>query len=238
MSGHRRVCVPFLVLFAGLSVSPASSNSLTDWLSNPAFEGPKAQTPAECLSHPRTSAAPSRHWMYHLEGHRKCWFEAEVTASVQKQVNRHAPKRPHANEAARRKMAVMNAQDQLLIDPLPQVPRAAATDAAPEPGGGSGTPTSAVSEPLQSRMDRLTNDANPRLEDVSAAVASIDEHGRTISAAQATTAAPSGPDANKDPLQVMATRLGILAITLGLGLLFGSLLCSRFLSFGGAVRRG
>lgn len=236
MSGHRRVCVTTFFLFAGLAVSPASSNSLADWINNPALEEAKAPAQAECVAHLGKSTAPGRHWMYHQDGHRKCWFEGHVTYPVQRRTHHHAPKRPDENEATLRKMGAMNARDQLLTAPPTQVsaspPAPDVIDTAIVPSGGPATLASAAPLPLQRKAEQLTT--NPRLADMISAVATLDKDGTVSSTPQAVAAAPAVPDASTDRWRSMATRLGMAAVALGLVLLLGSLLSGRFLYAGRA----
>ena len=122
MSGHLRFCFTAFVLLAGLSTSPASSNPFAD-LFNVAPPGkPLRPLPRkeECLPRPGKSTADGQHWVYRLDGHRKCWFQAaEGIATVKKQVHHQAAKHrdaaPEENETARRKReAVVDARAELL----------------------------------------------------------------------------------------------------------------------------
>ena len=95
MSGHWRFCVAAFLFFAGLSISPASSNPLTDLFNSaPKEAAAPASAEAQCVQRPGKSTAPGQHWVYHLDGHRKCWFQAdEAQVSVKKLIHRHAVKR-------------------------------------------------------------------------------------------------------------------------------------------------
>jgi hypothetical protein len=82
------------VLLAILSTSPASSNPFAD-LFNVAAQTPT--TPAspekDCLSRPGQSTADGQHWVYRIDGRRKCWFQAaEGTATSKKRNQHHAAK--------------------------------------------------------------------------------------------------------------------------------------------------
>ena len=128
MSGHWRFCVTAFILAAGIPTSPASSNPLTD-LFNPApkeaatparAEDAPAPAPAReaCLPQPGRSTAPGQHWVYHLNGHRRCWFQAsEATVSAKKQIRHHFARRPavapEEDEAAPRKKTVLDARAQM-----------------------------------------------------------------------------------------------------------------------------
>lgn len=107
MSGHLRFCFAAFV-FAGLSTSPASSNPFADWF-NVTPKQPAAPASAEaeeCLSRPGKSTAAGQHWVYRLEGQRKCWFQADE--GIKRQVRYRATKPRVAvseeNGAARRNM--------------------------------------------------------------------------------------------------------------------------------------
>lgn len=120
MSGYWRFCVAAFLLLAGLSTWPAFSNPLTD-LFNPAPKEAAAPAPAreECLLQPGRSTAPGQHWVYRLDGHRKCWFQAdEATVAVKKQAHHYGVKQPviaaEENEAALREKTVADARAQLL----------------------------------------------------------------------------------------------------------------------------
>jgi len=122
MSGHLRFCFGAFVLLAGLSTSPASSNAITDWFNvTPKQATPPASAEAEeeCLSRPGKSTAAGQHWVYRLEGHRKCWFQVAEETAVKKQVRRHAAKPRVAasreNEPAQpKRKAVVDARAELL----------------------------------------------------------------------------------------------------------------------------
>ena len=120
MSGHLRFCYAALALLAGFSTSPASSNPIADLFS---FTPKQPATPAaaeaeECLSRPGKSTAAGQHWVYRLEGHRKCWFQAAEETAVKKQVRRRAAKPRVAvseeNDAARKQRSVVDARAELL----------------------------------------------------------------------------------------------------------------------------
>jgi len=121
MSGHLRFCFAAFV-FAGLSTSPASSNPFADWFNvtpkQPAAPA-SAETEEECLSRPGKSTAAGQHWVYRLEGRRKCWFQTAEETAVKRQARRRAAKPPVAvseeNEAGRReRRAVVDARAELL----------------------------------------------------------------------------------------------------------------------------
>src|SRR5437868_4768153 len=122
MSGHLRFCFGAFFLLAGLSTSPASSNPIADWFNitpkQPAT--PASAEAEECLSRPGKSTTPGQHWVYRLEGRRKCWFQAAEETAVKRQV-RHRAANPRVvvseeNDAARERKAVVDARAELLRD--------------------------------------------------------------------------------------------------------------------------
>ena len=116
MSGHLRFCFAAFLLLAGFSTSPASSNPIAA-LFNTAPGDATAPAPGNatapaigeqgCLRQPG-KATNGQHWVYRLDGPRKCWFQvAERSATVKKLVHDYAAKQrvvaPEENEAAQRK---------------------------------------------------------------------------------------------------------------------------------------
>lgn len=94
MSGHLRFCLAAFVLPASLSTSPASSNPFADLFNvAPQPAAALASAERECLPRPGKSTADGQHWVYRLDGHRKCWFQvAEGIATVKKRVHHQAAK--------------------------------------------------------------------------------------------------------------------------------------------------
>jgi hypothetical protein len=126
MSGHFRFRFAAFLLVAGFA-TPAASNPFTDlFLPNAVPEAAAATSaPAqeECLLQPGKSTAPGQHWVYRHDGHRKCWFQAEVgTALAGKPLHRHAERQhaaPGGNQFAERKEeeAFADARDELRSTP-------------------------------------------------------------------------------------------------------------------------
>ena len=120
MSGHLRFCYAALAIVAGFSTSPASSNPIADWFN---FTPKQPATPAsaeaeECLSRPGKSTTAGQHWVYRLQGHRKCWFLTAEETPVKRQV-RHRAAKPRLivseeNDAARKQRSVVDARAELL----------------------------------------------------------------------------------------------------------------------------
>ena len=241
MSGHWRFRVTAFLL-AGFLASPASSNPLTD-LFDFAPKEAAAPVPAqpECVLQPGESTAPGRHWVYHLEGHRKCWFQADAaTVLVRKQIRHDAAKRPtitaEENEAALQKRRVLDARAQMLS--------AAVTATSPQSGASAlevvntasvavrdaAPPVSEASSPIQLTADQLVPArATPRPVDVETrlAASTFDQDNATFSEPSVSA---SPPVAVPDDWQLIAAPAGMTLITLGFVFLAGSLLASRLLS--------
>jgi hypothetical protein len=111
---------------AGFS-TPAAANFITDFLSpSPAPEAATAApapAPDECLRQPGPAAA-GQHWVYRLDGHRKCWFQAAEDSALAKRparrlVARRSVTAPEQDTSApRRRKAVEDARDEL-VNPAP-----------------------------------------------------------------------------------------------------------------------
>ncbi|HET7889465.1 MAG TPA: hypothetical protein VFL62_24810 [Bradyrhizobium sp.] len=248
MSGHRRFCVAASLLVAGLSSSPASSNALTD-LFNPAPQEAAAPAPApvqqQCLSQPGRSAAPGQHWVYHLEGHRKCWFQADAaTVAAKRPIYHHTPKRPvvapEENEAELHKKAVLDARAQVLSAAPASAPQAAASapevaEAAPAPAreaAVAGLAAPMVAPPTIDAPDK----APPHSVDVEMLLAASTDN-KDMAAPSVPMAATSVPSTTADEPSAVATnafeftvaRAGTGLIALGFAFLLGALLVNRFL---------
>jgi uncharacterized membrane protein len=244
MSGHWRFCVAALLLSsAGVSISPAFSNPFTDLFNPPPKEAtPPAPVREVCVPQPGRSTAPSQHWVYHVEGHRKCWFQAdEATASLTKRIHHYAAK-PSAivreeSEAAQRKKTLLDARAQLRSEaPVDTFQPAAAApevvDTASVPANGAATLVPAAPIAAQPTTDRpAPNHATPHSVDVETLLAASApaEDTAASSAPPANPGAPSILDADDGHWESMATRAGEVLIALGLIFLVGSLLASRFL---------
>ena len=232
MSGHVRFCFAAFVLLAGLSVSPASSNPIADLFSVTPAQAPEP-APAEeaCLSEPGKSTAAGQHWVYRLEGRRKCWFQAaEEIAVKKKQVRYRAAKPrvtgPEENDVARpRRKAVVDARAELRRStpaetsrPMPPAPEFKMADAASVPAMGTAAFMSPA--PIENlKTDRLTPDQRtPRQVDVekllAAAPAARDAVAVSVPAAAPVSFALAG--AADDGPDWMATWLGVLLLALGL----------------------
>jgi hypothetical protein len=245
MSSHWRCWGSAFLLFAGFSVTPAFSDPLTDLtdLFSPSTKEAAAPAPTqeECLLQPGKSTL-GQHWVYRLDGHRKCWFQTdEANVSTKKQAHHHAAKQPVVppaeNEAALREKKILDARAQLLsaapaealppTDPAPEV-----ADAASVPTNGAATLVPAAPAVTEAPIDQLRSHQaaqHPVDVDKLLAAGSLESDAVDTSMPAATSAAPARPDAGQANWELMATRAGLVLIALGLVFLLGSLLASRFL---------
>lgn len=243
MSGHWRFQVAAFLVFAGFSSSPASSNPLTD-LFNVAPSPPKeaaAPAPAQeaCVPQPGKSMA-GKHWVYHFDGHRKCWFQAdEATVSARKPIHHHTVKRsavaPEEHEATQRQKAALDARAQLLNAAPAGAPQATAP--APETIDTASVPASEATTPVREAptaawptTDQVTPDRATRPSvDVETLLAASTLDQDTPTSSMPPPPTPDAPSvASLDDWELKAARVGMLLIVLGFAFLFGSLLVSRF----------
>lgn len=238
MSGHWRLCIAAFPVLAGLSISPASSNPLTD-LFNIAPKEAAAPAPAqaECVPQPGKSTAPGQHWVYRLDGHRKCWFQADEAQIAVKHIHHRVAKgasAPEENKAAPRKKMILDAQARLLSATPAGAPQSAtsapeAVDTASVPAREAATLVAAAPIPAQPTVDPLTSDhTTPRSVDVEMllAASTLDKDIAASPVPPANPGAPSATGAND--WELTATRAGMVLIALGLVFLAGSMLASRF----------
>ena len=142
MSGHLQFSFASLVLIAGLSTSPASSNPFAALFNAAPAEAAPASPEDECLPRPGKSTADGQHWVYRLDGHRKCWFQVaagttRVKKAVRHQGTKHRVAAPEENVTARRKGdAIVDARAELrsapaeTSQPTPPEPALKVVDAA------------------------------------------------------------------------------------------------------------
>ena len=189
------------------------------------------------MPRPGKSTTAGQHWVYRLEGHRKCWFQAaEGIATVKKQVRHSAAKPrvavPEENEAApRKRKAVVDARAELLrsapaetSQPIRLAPEFKVVDAASVPATGAAAfvPPAAV-EKLAT--DQLTPDRpTPRVVDVKTLLAAAPAPSDAVAASVPLAAPVAFPiaEAADDGRGWMATLLGVLLMALGLVSVLGS----------------
>ena len=180
-----------------------------------------------CLSRPGKSTAAGQHWVYRLEGHRRCWFQAAEETAVKKQVRYRAAKpRVTASEeddAARRKRRpIADARAEL----LPTAPPETSQQVQPEPKVADAASvlamgTAAMSPiPIENlKADRLTSDYRaPRQVDAET-LPTATPAAKDAVAVSVPAAAPvifPVAEATDDGWSWMATWLGVLLVTLGL----------------------
>jgi hypothetical protein len=240
------------VLLAGLSTSPVSAN-IIDTLFNRAPEEALAPAPAkdasakdECLSRPGRPA-DGQHWMYRLDGHRRCWFSVpEEAAAVRKRVHHHAVKQRFISSekdeiALRRQKAVVDARAELIrpaaedaLQPRP-VPAVKVVDAAafvPATGAAALVPSPPVlakpdqlplEHPNVSRDSDAPQDSNVRQDNVETLLAATAAGSEAV----AVSASPAGtvavPVATGEDVQWWTSRwIGPLLMGLGLMSLLGA----------------
>ncbi len=87
MFAHLRCFFPALVTLTGVSLSPAYSNPIAE-RSDPKAATERAAAPAAsqetCLSRPGTTSMAGQRWVYHRDGHRKCWFQTTEQPRLRK----------------------------------------------------------------------------------------------------------------------------------------------------------
>jgi hypothetical protein len=245
MSGPLRFRFAAVLVLTALSTSSASSNPFTALFGVTSPETPPpAPAKEECLPQPG-KPADGQHWVYHLEGRRKCWFLVpEETAAVKKPVRRRtAESRPAAaeeNEAAlRKRKEVADAHAELrpavptaeTPQPMPPAPALRAVDAAPVPATGAAALV--PSPPVLVKPDKLTPDSpDPRQDSVQGNVqGNVRGNMETLFAAtpaDSATAAVSEPPATpvakagEEGRWWTATWIGPLLMVLGGVFLLGS----------------
>jgi hypothetical protein len=262
MTGDWRFYVAAFVL-AGLTTAPAFSNALTDLL-NPA---PKESTPKEstvsaparetCARQPG-KATPGLHWVYRLDDHRKCWYQADEAAISKRRLRHHFVSRSvhDEDEAEPHKRPVMDAHAQLLsttpTDARPSTAPAPdeVADAAPAPALAPDPVPAAVSAPVLAAADAAaklvaaapaaaqptidqyaTDNAAPRRANAELLLAALNEATDSSAAPAAANALPA---ANEDHQESATSRMGMVLIAMGLAFLIGAPFARRFLNAGAA----
>jgi hypothetical protein len=234
MSGHFRFGVAAFLLVAGFA-TPAASNPLTDLFSPKAAPVAAAAVPVpaqeECLLQPGKSTAPGQRWVYHHDGHRKCWFQAEAsTALARKAVHRHITGQraaPEENESAPRKQeeAFADARDELprstsaeTSEPASHAPERKLVDATSSPATGAAAlvpATRVVGAPVN---DQVTPERPKPLqlnEEALLAAAPAASDAIDTFANSAAPVAVLSPEASEDGRRSTASWLGVLLMILG-----------------------
>ena len=184
------------------------------------------------MPRPGKSTTAGQRWVYRLEGHRKCWFQAaEGIATVKKQVRHSAAKPrvavPEENDAApRKRKADVDARAELLrsasaetSQPIRLAPEFKVVDAASVLATG----TAAFVPPAA--VEKLTPEhPTPRQVDVETLLAAAPAPRDAVAASVPPAAPVAFPiaEAADDGQGWMATLLGVLLIALGLVSVLGS----------------
>jgi hypothetical protein len=232
------------LILAGLSTPPAFSNPFTA-LFSPA--PPQAAEPAPvreaCLPQPG-KPAEGQHWVYRVDGHRKCWFPVpEGSTAVKKTVAKRRPAASGENEAApRQHSAVADAHAELLrpapaqtptAQPAPPAPAfrmvdaADAAGAAPVPATGAAATGAAAlvpAPPVLSKPDQLKPaDPNPRRGNIEALFAATpaDSDAVAVAVPPATPVVAPGVGPGDGRPWWASPWLGPLLMALGLVILLG-----------------
>jgi hypothetical protein len=188
------------------------------------------------LSRPGKSTAAGQHWVYRLEGHRKCWFQVAEETAVKKQVRRHAAKPRVAasreNEPAQpKRKAVVDARAELLRSapsetskperPAPELKMADAASVLATAIAAFVPPAPVENlATAQPTPDRRT----PRQVDVETLLAATPAIGDSVAASVPSAAPVAFPivEAADDGQGWIATWLGALLMALGLISVLGS----------------
>jgi hypothetical protein len=234
MSGHFRFEIATFLVVAGFG-TPAASNPLTDLFSPNAAPAAAAVAPdpaqEECLLQPGKSVAPGQHWVYHHDGHRKCWFQAEAsTPLARKAVHRHVARQraaPEENEAAPRKQeeAVEDARAEMLSaapaeasKPASHAPEIKLVDATPIHAASAAALAPAAPVVANAASDQVTPNrpTPPQLnEETLLAAASATPDAVDTSAISAGPIAVSAPETREVGGWSMVSWLGVLLMALG-----------------------
>ncbi|MET4721642.1 hypothetical protein ABIF63_005748 [Bradyrhizobium japonicum] len=218
MSGYLRFCFTGFALAGILSTMPASSAPLDDLLNiTPRARAPTYPAQAECLARPGNSAPDGQHWVYRVDGRRKCWFLAEGTATVKKPVRSRLAKDPVASG---KRSPVVDARAELLRprpaeQSQPPVPEFKVADAASKRGTSTTAPIPAVPD-LHRRTNQLTSEFSvPPQVDVEKLLAAASD-------AAAASMPPALPVDMRPRGGWAVTCLGLLLIVLGIGSVLSS----------------
>jgi len=262
MSGHLRYCFAAFLLLAGFATSPASSNPLADLFSAasgdataPAPGGATAPAPAEqeCLRQPG-KATDGQHWVYRLDGPRKCWFQvAERSITAKKPVHHYAAKQriiaPEENEAAQRKTKAVVGDARAELPPpapsgtsqlRPPARELKVVDADSLIAGGAAAVVPPAPVAAKPAADQLTPDyPTQRPGDVKTPLVTAPSASDAVasSAPEATPVATPIAAADDEDRGWTATRLGVLLMVLGLISLLSSSAALRGHRAGRAISR-
>jgi hypothetical protein len=186
------------------------------------------------LSRPGKSTA-GRHWVYRLQGHRRCWFQTAEETTVKRHV-RHRTTKPRVvvseeNDAAGKRRAVVDARAELLRSASTETPQPSRPAHEPKVADAASVLATVIAafvppasiENLainQPAPDRRT----PRQVDVEMLLAAAPADRGAVAASVPAAAPAAFPitDAADDGPGWTATWLGVLLMALGLVAVFGS----------------
>lgn len=231
MSERLRFHLAAGLILTALWASPASANPFTAFF-NPAPEQAAEPAPAkeECLSQPGKSA-DGQHWVYRLDGHRKCWFLVAEETAAKRPVRRSAAKRRvYADDenkvAPPHRKAVEDARAELwrqapaeTPQPAPQAPAVKAVDvadAAPVPA--SGAAALIPPPPVLSKADQpKPEDSNPRRSNLESLIAATpaDSEATSVSVPVATPVAVPAVETRDERQWWTSPWIGPLLMALG-----------------------
>jgi hypothetical protein len=179
---------------------------------------------------PGKSTADGQHWVFRLDGHRKCWFQAaEGIATLKERVHHHAAKHrvaaPAENATARRKREAVDARAELLgsapaetSQPTPPASGLKVVDAASVVATGAAA--LAPLAPVANRgADQLKPDRpTPRLVDVETLLAAAPAASDAVAASVPPAPPVAFPiaEAGDDGQGWTANWLGMLLMAMGL----------------------
>lgn len=242
--GHLRFCLAAFFVLAGLSTSSASSNFL-DFLFNPKEAAAPAPAEQGCLPQPGKSTIDGQHWVYRIDGRRKCWFQAAVGVATVKKPGQHgATKRASAAE----ENEFLVRKHKAIVDAYAEVPRPETAETVSTPPASELKLLDAASvsnvgpaalvppAPVKPSSDQLPpdRDSMPPQVNVEAMLAMAPPVTAASPARPAIPAAISIAGADDGTQEWTVTWLGVLLIALGLVFLLSS---SRSLRAGRAMHR-
>ncbi|GLR88311.1 hypothetical protein GCM10007857_50230 [Bradyrhizobium iriomotense] len=198
---------------------------------DPAEASPPTPAKTDCASRPGKSAAEGQHWVYRVDGHRKCWFQvAEDTRIVKKLVHRQAAKKVAASKkreaTSRRLKSVVDVHAELLPSArtdgnglAPPAPELKVADASPVAATAAALARSAP-DMIKLPADQLTA-PNPqaRQVDVETLLAAASADGDAV---VPLAVADPAAKADEDGPGWMASWLGVLLMAVGVVFLLGS----------------
>ncbi len=191
------------------------------------------------MSRPGKSTTAGQHWVYRLQGHRKCWFQTAEETPVKRQVRHPAAKSrlvvSEENDAARKRRAVVDARAELLRSAPMETSQPTRPASELKVAGAASVLATAIAAfvPPASVEDLAINQPapdrrTPRQVDVEMPLAAAPADRGAVAASVPAAAPVAFPvtEAADDGLGSTATWLGVLLMALGLVAVLGSSLSS------------